>query len=170
MRPAKLGLLLALAFTVSARGEPITIVSWGGPYEEAQTEAIFRPFSETTGIDVKVLSYDGSIDSYRERAAAEKWDVVDMVEDRAIAACEAGLLHSFDAEKIVARDGKVPLRKDFVDGAFRECSVAQNVFATVIAFSVQSFPGVKPSRIEDFFRCRGVPGKARREKKPGRNS
>ena len=151
MRPVRLAAALAFALAPVAQGEPLTVVSWGGPYEDAQSEAIFRPFTDATGIDIRVLGYDGSLGSIRERAAAEGWDVIDMVEDRAIAGCEAGLLQPFDAEGIVVQDGEVPVRKDFVEGAFRPCSVAQNVFATVVAFDVPSFPGVKPSRIDDFF-------------------
>ena len=159
MRPVRLAAALAFALAPVAQGEPLTVVSWGGPYEDAQSEAIFRPFTDATGIDIRVLGYDGSLGSIRERAAAEGWDVIDMVEDRAIAGCEAGLLQPFDAEGIVVQDGDVPVRKDFVEGAFRPCSVAQNVFATVVAFDVPSFPGVKPSRIDDFFDVEAFPGK-----------
>ena len=166
MHPVKLALPLVFASVSFAQCEPLTVVSWGGPYQQAQSEAIFKPFTEATGIEIKVLSYDGSIESINERAVAENWDVVDMVEDRAIAGCEAGFLLPFDAEEIVLQDQAVPVRQDFVEGAFRECSVAQNVFATVVAFNVRSYPGIKPTRMEDFFDVEAFPGKRAVQKSP----
>ncbi len=47
-----------------------------------------------------------------------------------------------------------------------DCSVAQNVFATVIAFDQRAFPGVKPSRVEDFFDLERLPDKRALEKNP----
>ena len=159
MRLSRIFAGACLAAASAAAAEPLTVVSWGGPYEDAQRTAIFAPFTEATGIDLRILSYGGSEAEMKRRAGSESWDVVDMTEDNAISACSAGLLMPMDARAFVVQDTDRPLHADFVDGAFRQCSVAQNVFAWVVAFDVSEFPGIKPRRIEDFFDLDRFPGK-----------
>jgi len=158
-------------FTLAGGASPsvaktITIVSWGGSYEVAQREAFFEPFTRATGIRVKITRYNGGLDGLRERAGVEGWDVIDMVEDQAIAACETGLLRRLDHDKIAEPADGIPVAADFVTGAFRDCSIAQNLFATVVAYDERAFPGLKPTRIEDFFDLDRFPGKRAIEKSP----
>lgn len=167
-RPSFAPALLALltAATPAGAEEPVTVVSWGGAYEQAQRRAIFEPFTNTTGIELEIVRYSGGLDALRERAAAEGWDVVDMLEDQAIAACESGLLRRIDPQSVVEPLPDASLAADFVPGAFRDCSVAQNLFATVFAYDERAFPGLKPRRIEDFFDLEAFPGPRAIEKSP----
>lgn len=159
-------LLVLLAALPAWAQDSLTVVSWGGAYEAAQRQTIFQPFTEETGIEIEVLRYAGGLDSLASRAAAEGWDVVDMLEDEAIAACEAGLLRPLEPSDVALTHADVRLESDFLPGAFRDCSVAQDVFASVIAFDQRAFPGAKPSRIEDFFDLERFPGKRALEKSP----
>ena len=142
----------------------VRVVSWGGAYEAAQTRAIFEPFTVETGVDVEILQHDGSSEAMVARGKGEAWDVVDMTEDQAIAACRSGLLRRVDFGKLIESDP--PGSQDFVRGAFRDCSIAQNAFASVIAYSDDAFPGTKPDRIEDFFDLKNFPGKRAIERSP----
>ncbi len=150
---------------VHARGA-VTVVTWGGAYEAAQRAAIFEPFTGKTGIGVGVRRHDGRPETLRTRSQPESWDVVDLTEDQAIAACKSGLLRRLDHAAIFKAVPTASLKADFAAGAFRDCSIAQNAFASVIAYNNDAFPGVKPRRIEDFFDLTSFPGKRAVERSP----
>jgi putative spermidine/putrescine transport system substrate-binding protein len=162
--PILLGLLCTLAAAAGADPRPLTVVTWGGAYAQAQRAAVFDPFTRATGIPVKVVQYAGDPDSLRTRAAEEGWDVIDMLEPAAITGCEAGLLRRLDHAAILG-DLRAA-RRDFAPARLRPCSVPQNVFATVMAYDDRAFPGVKPTRIEHFFDTARFPGKRAIQKTP----
>ena len=158
--------LLAFATASAEAEESLTIATWGGPYESAQRTAIFEPFTQKTGISINVRQYDGLPQTVEKRATKENWDLLDMEEDQAIASCNAGHLAPIDPKDILTSDaGDVP-KNEFVEGSFRECSIAQNLFATVVAFHDQAFPGVKPDRIQDFFDLESFPGRRAIQRSP----
>jgi putative spermidine/putrescine transport system substrate-binding protein len=146
--------------------EALTVATWGGAYEAAQDRALFRPFTARTGLSVAVARYQGGLQPLRDRAGPEGWQVVDMLESDAIAACDAGLLHRLDHDALLAPADGVPLAEDFAPARLRPCSIPQNVFATVMAYDERAFPGVKPTRVADFFDLERFPGKRAVEKRP----
>ena len=143
------------AWCLTTNAADLTIASWGGAYEAAQKNAIFDPYSKITGQKLNIVKYDGGPSWYLEGALKQHWDVVDMTEDQAIRSCESGELIELDHSQLINPSENV----DFVPGAFRKCSIAQNIFATVMAFSESAFPGFKPSHVEDFFNLEKFPGK-----------
>ena len=151
--------ILLVSPIVCGANETITVVSWGGVYENAQRRAIFEPFTEATGVKVKAVTYKGGIDAIQSRSEAESWDVIDMIEDQAILACDTGLLTKLDANQVAVMHQSVSIQEDFVAGAFRDCSVAQNIYSTVFAYDERAFLGEKPETIEDFFDLKRFPGK-----------
>lgn len=146
-----------------AQDETVTVVSWGGAYEAAQKRALFKPFTEATGIAVDVKSYNGGLDGFDGRAVREGWDVADMIESDAISACDAGLLHPLNHPDLIGGDHEA---EDFAPKPLRDCSIPHLVFATVLAYNDHAFPGIKPSRVEDFFDLDRFPGKRAVEKRP----
>ncbi|MDE0306584.1 MAG: ABC transporter substrate-binding protein [Albidovulum sp.] len=159
-------IIAACAAMSSPAGESIVVVSWGGSYEAAQRTAIFEPFAEYSGAMPAIRQHSGSVEEIRTRAKAESWDVIDMQEDHAITACEQGLLLDIDYRQIVSPYRDTRIEDDFVDGAFLDCAVAQNLYATVVAYNDRAFPGIKPSRINDFFDVENFPGKRALPKSP----
>jgi len=152
--------IIALSLWVGASSawatESITVVSWGGVYEEAQRRAIFDPFTKATGIEVQTATYSGGVAALRDRAdraVDEGWAVIDMIEDQAITACNEGLLAEIDVDDVAA-----DALDDFLPDAFRRCSVAQNVYATVFAYDDRAFLGEKPESVADFFDLKRFPG------------
>jgi len=152
------GLLVAVPAVVAQEPEALTVVTWGGAYEAAQKTAVFVPFTEATGIPVEVKRYSGAIGSLRKRAEAESWDVIDMLEADAITGCEDGLLRKLRHDEILGGLDRA-VRRDFAPTRLRPCSLPQNVFATVMAYDDRAYPGLKPTRIEDFFDVEEFPGK-----------
>ncbi len=160
-------LFLLCAFSLQAdAAERLTVVSWGGAYEAAQRLAVFEPYEAMSDVEIEVERYDGTLEALIGRAEAEGWAVVDMLEDEAIAACEAGLLLHLDHEALLAPSGGLSLEADFAPVGLRPCSIPQNVFALVLAYDDRVFPGVKPGSIEDFFDLESFPGKRAIAKSP----
>lgn len=139
--------------------EKIIVVSWGGVYEEAQREAIFDPFTKATGIKIENVTYSGGLEALHALAKEDGWDVIDMIEDQAITACDQGLLAKLRPDEVVADFQSAQVQDDFLPGAIRTCSVAQNVYSTVFAYNDQAFLGEKPVSVADFFDLEKFPGK-----------
>lgn len=165
--------LLALPGLLSAGNsdpdrEVLTIATWGGSYENSQRRAYFEPFTAATGVEIETVHYDGGVKALREQLASgdTDWDLVDMIQSDASAACEEGLLADIDPAILApAPDGTAP-RDDFMEGAIHRCFITQIVFSTVIAFDNRAFPGVKPDSVEDFFNLKDFPGKRALRKSP----
>jgi putative spermidine/putrescine transport system substrate-binding protein len=159
--------LVVLTNTVAslAGDAELTVASWGGAYEAAQQEAIFKPFSEYSGTELTIAQYGGGIDAIASRAPSEGWDVIDMLESDAIAACEMGLLVPLDHGSVLGASLR-DLRKDFSPVRLGDCSVPQNVYAQVIAYDDRAFPGRKPNTIADFFDLTRFPGKRAIQQSP----
>ena len=149
----------------------ITVVSWGGPYEHSQVKAYFEPFTERTGIRIDIARYDGGLDELRRQVSRGKvtWDVVDMTMADNRAACRQGLLVPIDHARLHPAPDGTPAEEDYVDGALTECGVAQIVYATVLAYNRDAFPGERPSRMKDLFDVERFPGKRALHKGPEGN-
>ena len=98
--------------------------------------------------------------------AAGSIDVVDMTGADARKACAAGLLAPFDADALAPAPDGTPPAEDFIKGAIGPCSVAQLLYATVIAYDDRAFPGVKPEQVADFFNLERFPGKRALQRRP----
>ncbi|MGI3212665.1 extracellular solute-binding protein [Roseovarius tibetensis] len=151
---------LLLALPVAA--EDVTVATWGGAYEAAQQSAVFAPFTHATGQAVAPVQYDGSVAALRDRAGPEGWDLIDMLADQARVACAEGLLQPVDARDLLG-DAALP---DFAPYRPTRCAIPQNVYARVMAYDERAFPGVKPTRIEDFFDTARFPGKRALQRGP----
>lgn len=170
-RPERLALALLIAWAGMARAdepEPLTVVSWGGAYEESQRIAYFEPFRRATGVDVVVEQYNGGLDGLRAQLAdgRTEWDVIDLVSADARAGCREGLLEPIDPAILPDAPGGTPARADFIDGALLRCAVVQLVFSTVIAYDERAFPGEKPQSVADFFDVERFPGKRALKRSP----
>ncbi|MDR5866240.1 extracellular solute-binding protein [Halomonas koreensis] len=170
-----LGLALGAAGPGAAQpepaGDPLTVLSWGGAYERAQMRALFAPFTEATGIPVRVARYDGGLSALRAAVAEREvpWDVMDMTRSQAMAACDEGLLEPLPADIAAPAPDGTPAEEDFIDEAFGPCSLTHSVFATVVAYRTDAFPGRRPTRIGDLFDQRRFPGPRALQRTPSVN-
>ena len=70
-------LMLAAATAIGAAAEDLTVVSFGGAYQEGQSKALFQPAGKALGINVKEETYTGIADlRLKVKAGAVTWDVV----------------------------------------------------------------------------------------------
>lgn len=148
--------------------EVLTVVTWGGAYEDSQRRAYFAPFTKATGVEIETVHYDGGVKVLREHLAGGdvEWDVIDMIQSDASAACEEGLLEPIDPGILAPAPDGTPPQDDFMKGAIAPCFITQIVFSTVIAFDDRAFPGVKPNSVKDFFDLKAFPGKRALRKSP----
>jgi len=172
VRRLSMGLLLGLAtWGSTALAEPLRVLSWGGAYELAQREALFAPFTEQTGQEVEVHQYDGGLDALRRAGAAGEapWDVVDMTRSQAMAACQEGLLHPLPDDLPAPAPDGTPAEQDFLPGAIGDCALTHSLFATVVAYRTDAFPGQRPTRIADLFDQERFPGPRALQRTPAVN-
>lgn len=160
--PARLlGLVLALlALGGAADEDALVVLSWGGAYERAQRAALFAPYTAATGRPVTVRQYDGGLEGLRLAAAAGEvsWDLIDMTRSEAMAACAEGLLEPLSPALLAPAPDGTPAETDFLPGAIGRCAITHSIFATVIAYRTDAFPGRRPTRIGDLFDQRRFPG------------
>ncbi|MDY7115205.1 extracellular solute-binding protein [Halomonas sp. SSL-5] len=164
-------LLLLLAGTSGLLAEPLRVLSWGGAYERAQQEALFTPFSEAHGIEVEVQRYAGGLAELRRAVAAGEvpWDVIDMTRSQAMAACDEGLLEPLPTDLAAPAPDGPPAEHDFMPGAIGDCALTHTLFATVVAYRTDAFPGRRPTRIADLFDQRRFPGPRALQRTPAVN-
>jgi len=135
----------------SAQARDLTIVSWGGAYQDAQREVFFEPFVAETDIAVTEDSWNGGIGALRARAEGPpSWDLVQVETDELVLGCEEGVLVPLDWETL----GK----DNFLPPAVHDCGVGNIVWATVLAYDADRFPDDPPTTWADFFDTEAFPG------------
>jgi len=137
----------------------LTVATWGDAYGRAQAIALFHPFTDKTGVDVRVKNYGGLKDiEARARSGGPEWDVVDLELDEAAKACREGLLERLDSIELPPGvDGSRAFR-DFVPGALGPCWVGSVVYSQVVAYDSQRYEDRPPRTLRDFFDLERFPG------------
>jgi len=169
LRLGVLGVAAAVAVGAAlpaAAQDSLTVVSWGGAYQESQRKAYYEPFMEATGIKIVEEEYTGDIAKMRAMSESGNvtWDVIDVDAGTSLAGCDQGFLEELDYAKI----GQP--REKFVVGGANDCGVATIVYATVYGYDNDRLPaewnGATPSTVADFFDTAKFPGKRGLYKKP----
>lgn len=156
MQPKKLLLgaaatCLALSAAVTSADDEVTIASWGGAYQEAQSKALFNPVAEALGITIKEETYKG-VGQVRTRVAAESvpWDIIDTGSGGGARGCVEGFLIPLDYNMIDT--------SDFVPDTHLSCCVGTIVFATVMAWNTDTYGDDGPQSWADFWDVEKFPG------------
>ncbi|WP_081163198.1 ABC transporter substrate-binding protein [Ensifer aridi] len=140
---------LLSAQPVSA-ADQLTIVSWGGNFQDSQRKAFFEPYASATGTKVTEDSWNG--EQAKIRAMVETntvtWDVV--VGGSMGQLCADGMLETIDWNKLGLDPEKFNGRED--------CAVPANAAANIIAYDKDKLPS-GPKTIADFFDLKKFPGK-----------
>ncbi|MEM6887734.1 MAG: extracellular solute-binding protein, partial [Pseudomonadota bacterium] len=139
----------------AATAEPITVVSWGGSYGDAQDNALFNDASENT--DIEIIRESGASMSktcLQVESGAVTWDLVVTGSGGAAAAAAKGCLEKIDY-------GVVDV-SDFYENTYTDYCVGSDVFATVMAWNTEKYgaPGSDgaPQSWADFFDVEKFPG------------
>src|SRR4051794_4933430 len=70
----------------------LTIATWGGAYGQSQEIAYFAPYTQKTGVKIKVETYDGSLAAIKDKiGGSASLDVVDLSPAALDPLCRDGL-------------------------------------------------------------------------------
>src|SRR5690606_301300 len=120
-------LALSAGLAAPAFARDLTVVSWGGNYQDGQREIYFKPFAEKTGKPVLDEAWDGGIGVLQSKvkAGAPNWDAVQVEAEELALGCADGLYEKIDWDKLGGKD-------KFLDSAVNDCGVGAIVWSTAI--------------------------------------
>jgi len=135
-----------------AQEKSVTIASWGGSYQEAQSKALFEPAAAATGIMVKQETYGGMSDvRLQVSSGAVSLDIVASGSGSAARAGAEGLLEPLDYSVIDVSTFYPTLKSEFCVGG--------DVFSTVYAWNTKTYGDAGPQSWADFWDTEKFPGK-----------
>ena len=142
---------IALATTAQARD--LTVVSWGGAYQDAQKKVYFEPFKKATGVAMNDKSWDGGIGVLRAKVqgGAATWDVVQVESEELAVGCEEGLFEKIEYSKIGGEAAYLP-------PSVNSCGVGAIVYDFVLGYDKDKLKDA-PKGWADFFDTKKYPGK-----------
>jgi len=130
-------------------GGSVTFTSWGGAYQEAQTNAYLNDYAADMGVEIV---QDGPTDYAKIVAMVEAgqttWDVVDIENDFAIGSTE---------QYFEPIDYSIVPKDEILPGLANEYRVGSILYATVIGYNTDEF-AEGPSGWADFFDPEAFPG------------
>lgn len=156
--------LLVLSTALSAIGfaahADITVMSWGGAYGEAQTEAFIKPFVASTGKATVMVDSDNPAPAIKAMVEAGNVtvDVASVEYADGIRLCDEGVLETIDIATLPAGADGTAAADDFLPGAVTECAVSTDIWSNVFAYDTTKFPE-GPTKVADFFDLEKFPGK-----------
>ncbi len=148
-----MGAALLASGAASAQQRDLTIVSWGGAYQDAQREVFFRPFQQQSGTRLLEETWDGGVGVLRAKiqSGANNWDLVQVESEELLLGCEEGLFERMD---FAALGGE----QRFIPEAVNECGVGNILYSFVLAYDRNRL-STQPTSWADFFDTRRFPGK-----------
>lgn len=143
---------LGLSGASEAQDRDLTVVSWGGSYQDAQRAAYFEPFQEDTGISLLEESFNGGLSNITSQVETDSviWDVVQLEDPELQRACQQGYLERLPWDEIGGRDA-------FMEGGASECGAGTIVWSVIMAYNTDRVEG-SPSGWDDFFNVEEFPG------------
>ncbi len=146
-------LALVAATTVAApAAAQLTVVSFGGSYQEAQSKAVFQPAAKAMGITIKEETYTGIGDlRLKAKAGAVTWDLVTSGAGGSARGGSEGILEKIDFKTVDV--------SNFVPGTFSDYYVGGDIFSTVLAWNTKTYGDKGPQSWADFWDVKKFPGK-----------
>ncbi|MGI1663620.1 extracellular solute-binding protein [Palleronia sp. KMU-117] len=153
----------------------MTVVSWGGAYQNSQQKAYSEPYAAANGVSfVWDESSNEAVAKLRAmfEAGNVTWDLVDVEGPDSQRLCDEGLAMEVDFDEILAAgdDGSTP-SADFGDSLINDCFIPQIVFSTTFGYrtDVAEWEGRTPDSLCAVFDLENFPGKRSLEKRPKKN-
>ena len=161
---AALAITLVMSAQMSAfAADPLSIMSFGGAYQEAQRKAMFEPYTAATGIAINEQEYGGEIAKIKAMVDSGNItiDVVDVDAPTLMQGCDEGIYEKIDWAAIGDQ-------AEWISGTASECGVGTIVYATALAYDGDKLAS-GPSTINDLFDTAKFPGKRGLWKNPTTN-
>jgi putative spermidine/putrescine transport system substrate-binding protein len=147
--------------TPSWAADSVTIVSWGGAYQDSLRKAFFEPFTKETGGKIVEEEFNGEIAKIRAMVESGNvtWDIVENDSMTTMSSCAEGIVEKIDWDKLGLK------RDDFISADASECVVPSILYATVLAYDTTKVKE-PPTSISAIFDLEKFPGKRGLEKRP----
>ena len=142
-----------ICYAGAAMARDLTVVSWGGAYQDGQKEVYFKPFVEKTGVKMIDEPWDGGVGVLRAKVQGGNatWDVVQVESEELALGCEEGLFEKLDFSKIGGKEAYLP-------AAVSDCGVGAIVYNFVLGYDADKLK-TAPTSWADFFDTKKFPGK-----------
>lgn len=143
--------------------ESISVMSFGGAYQEAQRKAVFETYTATTGIKVDEQEYGGEIAKIAAMIESGNTtiDVVDVDAPTLLQGCDEGIFETIDWSQIGDK-------ADWLSGTTSDCGVGTIVYSTSLAYNAATLES-GPTALADLFDTAKFPGKRGLWKNPATN-
>ena len=144
----------------SAQGRDLTVVSWGGNFQDAQRKIFFEPFAAEIGKPVLDESWDGGygVLQAKVKAGVPNWDVVEVEAEELALGCADGIYEKIDWQKLGGKDAYLP-------AAVSDCGVGNIVWSTGLSYDGDKLKD-GPKTWADFWDTKKFPGKRGLRKGP----
>lgn len=142
---------LLIGTAAGAADTTLTISSYGGAYQEAQSKSYFQPFMAQNP-DIKIVE-DSSSSNAKLKAMVETGNVT---LDILLTDDSFGL--EPDGQWLEPIDYSIVDRSKFIEGAAGTYRVASDIEGTVLAYNAEEFGGEAPKGFADFFNTEKFPG------------
>jgi putative spermidine/putrescine transport system substrate-binding protein len=131
----------------------LTVVSWGGAYQDAQREVFFRPWMTAENERILEETWDGGIDDLRRRIqpGPNTWDLVQVESEELLIGCEEGLFEPMDWDAIGGREA-------FRPEAVSRCGVGVVQYSFILAWDRPRL-AQEPRGWADLFDTARIPGR-----------
>jgi len=151
--------MIASSASVAAARD-LTVVSWGGNFQDAQRKIFFEPFSKELGKPVLDESWDGGygVLQAKVKAGVPNWDVVEVESEELALGCADGIYEKIDFDKLGGKD-------KFLPAAVSDCGVGNIVWSTGISYDKDKLKE-GPKSWADFWDVEKFPGKRGLRKGP----
>ena len=153
--------VLAVLASPLLAAEGVTVVSWGGAYQDSVRKAFFEPFMKETGGKIVEEEFNGEIAKIRAMVESNNvtWDVVENDSMTTTSSCAEGIVEKIDWNKLGLK------REDFISADASECVVPSILYATVLAYDTTKVKE-PPTSINALFDLQKYPGKRGLQKSP----
>lgn len=143
-----------------AQARDLTVVSWGGNFQDAQRKIFFDPFAAETKKPVLDESWDGGygVLQAKVKAGVPNWDVVEVEAEELALGCADGIYEKLDWDKLGGKDTYLP-------AAVSECGIGNIVWSTGLSYDGEKLTE-GPKTWADFWDTAKFPGKRGLRKGP----
>lgn len=144
----------------SAQARDLTVVSWGGNFQDAQRKIFFEPFAAATGKPVLDESWDGGygVLQAKVKAGVPNWDAVEVEAEELALGCADGIYEKLDWDKLGGKDAYLP-------AAVSDCGIGNIVWSTGLSYDGEKL-AEGPKTWADFWDTKKFPGKRGLRKGP----
>ena len=135
----------SVVLSAAALARDLSVVSWGGAYQDAQRDVYFKPFMDKTKIKMTEENWDGGVGTLRAKIQGghNHWDVVQVESEELLLGCEEGLYEKLDWAKLGGKDKYLP-------DAVNDCGVGAIVYSFILAYDGDKIKTDPPKSWADF--------------------